>query len=68
VTSEKYPTEWLTEEEARLRHPDCEVVDVFNIFDQDGERRAAIFVWRREEDTDQEGPVALYWLRTSFKS
>jgi hypothetical protein len=63
VTTEKYPVESLTEEEARLRHADCEFIQVFSIVDQDGERRLAIFVWQREEDSDKEDPDALYWRK-----
>jgi hypothetical protein len=55
--TDKWPTESLSEAEARLRHPDCEMVAVFSIVDQDGEWRAAIFVWQREETSDEEDPV-----------
>jgi hypothetical protein len=40
-------------------------VHVFSIVDQYGERRDAIFVWRREDDSDKEGPDAIYWLKIS---
>jgi hypothetical protein len=55
--TDKYPHESLSEEEARLRHQDCEY-----IVDQDGEHRPAIFVWQGEDDADKKGPRALYWL------
>jgi len=55
--------EELTEEEARLRHPDWEMLQVFSIVDRTGERRPAIFVWRREENADVEDRVAVYWLK-----
>jgi len=59
----KYPVESLSEEEAKLRHADAEMIHVYSIVDQDGERRPAIFVWEREEDSDKEDPIALYWLK-----
>ena len=58
----KHPAESLTEEEARRRHRDCEFVHVSSIFGADGERRRAIFVWRKYEHSDKEDPVAIYWL------
>jgi hypothetical protein len=32
------------------------------IFDEDGDRRPAIFVWRSEADASEEGPIAMFWL------
>jgi hypothetical protein len=61
--TEKWPTESLTEEEARYRHSDCEFINVFSIVDQYGQRRPAIFVWRREDDTDKEDPTAVNWWK-----
>ncbi|MGH9318363.1 MAG: hypothetical protein ACRD3V_00505 [Vicinamibacteria bacterium] len=58
-----YPHEALTEEEARLRHADCELIAVFSIFDDDGERRPAIFVWRMESEAADRDPDAMYWLK-----
>jgi len=63
MTDRDWPTEEITEEEARLRHPHSESVQVFSIVDQTGERRPAIFVWRREESADKEDPEAMYWLK-----
>ena len=65
MSDDKYPREWLTEEEARLRHSDCEFVDVYSIFDQYDERRLAVFVWRTEEDVANEGPEGLYLAEVS---
>jgi hypothetical protein len=68
--------EALTEEEARLRHPDCEMIRVFSIVDRTVERRPAIFVFRTEEFTEATGfarseedddgkePEAVYWLKS----
>jgi hypothetical protein len=58
---DRYPHESLTEEEARVRHPGNAVV-AFSIVTEDGERRAAIFVWENEDVMDKEGPIAMYWL------
>jgi hypothetical protein len=58
---QKYPTEELSEAEARLRHPGNAVVE-FSIVKEDGEPRRAIFVWESEDAMDQEGPIAMYWL------
>ena len=63
MPDDKYPRESLTEEEARRRHADCEFIGVYSIFDQNDQRRPAIFVWRTEEDTANAGPVGLYWLK-----
>ena len=41
MSDDKYPHESLTEEEARRRHPDCEFVGVYSIFDQNDQRRQA---------------------------
>jgi len=60
----KYPIETLTEAEARVRHSDCEFIQAYSIVDQDGDRRAAIFVWQRKEDSDKEGPTG--HARTAF--
>lgn len=46
--------EEITEEEARLRGPDCEMIQVFSVVDQHGERRLVIFVWRTENETNQD--------------
>jgi hypothetical protein len=62
IMSDQYPAESLTEEEARRRYRDCEFVHISSIFGADGERRPAIFVWRKDEDSDKEDPVAVYWL------
>ena len=65
MPDDKYPQESLTKEAAQFRHPDCEYIHVWNIVDQYGERRPAIFVWRREDETDEEDPGAMYWLLTT---
>jgi hypothetical protein len=59
---EKYPTEALTEEEAHLRYPGQYIL-VSSIYDQDGDCRDAVFVWRTAEAAADEDPVALYWLK-----
>ena len=62
--TDKWPRESLSEEEARQRHLDCdcEMIQAFSIVDRTGERRPAIFVWRREETADEEDPEA-DWLK-----
>ena len=65
MPDDKYPQESLTNEEAQFRHSDCEYIHVWNIVDADGDRRAAIFVWRKEDETDETGPDAVYWLAAS---
>ena len=57
---DKYPSESLTEDEARRRHPDHEV-QVHSIFDENGDRREVVFVWE-DIGADEKAAVALYWL------
>jgi hypothetical protein len=63
VTSDKYPTESLTEDEARLRHPEGELA-IASIVTEDGDRRDAIFFWPLDNDGD-EPPIAFYWLAST---
>jgi hypothetical protein len=56
----KYPIESLTEDEARLRHPDHEV-QVHSIFDENGHRREAVFVWE-DIGAGERAAIALYWF------
>ena len=53
-------TSALTEDEARLRHPDHEI-QVARIFDVNGDRRDVVFVWE-DIGADEKAAVALYWL------
>jgi hypothetical protein len=58
----------LTVEEARRRHPDCEVVQVRGTTDPNGIERDAILVWRTSLfpeglDEEERRPRAVYWLR-----
>ncbi len=70
MNDRQWSSEELTEEEARLRHQDCEMIEVFSIVDRTGERRPAIFVFRTEEfteeDDDGKEPEAVYWLKPTW--
>jgi hypothetical protein len=57
----KYPTESLTEDEARLRHPGGEL-EVWSIVTEDGERRDAIFIFEEDDGSGEQAAIALYWF------
>ncbi len=59
ISDNEYPRESLTEEEARLRHAEGELL-IASIVTEDGDRRDAIFIFREGNDGDEE-PIAFYW-------
>jgi hypothetical protein len=56
----KEPTESITEEEARRRHPGCAYFTKLPIHDGE-EKRPAILVWRSRESMAKGDPEAIYW-------